>query len=232
MRRIWKMPLFLGVLAFVVGVSAGCNSNPIILIEYLLSDGDPKTDAEYPLKPRPKHEKEEVKVLVMTSCGGSSNADMIGVDRLLATEFIPVLEARCKDNKELVTVLKTQPLADFKRENPDWREMHPMDIGKKFGADYVIDIEVLEFSIIEPRTNQELMRGRSTVCMKAYDMSKSLREPAFRPVDYTFEYPKTHPIDRGEKSPARFRQDFVKKMAFDLVTPFTANTAQDKVSVD
>src|SRR6266545_58473 len=136
----WKARLAVALLAVVAG--AGCN--PILLLGHLINSDDPKLKAEFPLKPRPQHEKQEVRVVVLTSCPPTDSPEMVGIDRLLAAEFIPLLEKRCLENKEKVVVLKSKAVDEFKKDNPNWRSMSPYDIGKHFkDADYVIDIEVL-----------------------------------------------------------------------------------------
>src|SRR5258708_32626466 len=110
MSGIWKARLAVGML--VLAGAMGCN--PILLTSYLFNKDDPRMPAEYPLKPRPKHEKEDIKVVVLVSCTpGGISPEMIGVDRLLASEIIPLLEARCVENKEKVVVLKSTPIDKY-----------------------------------------------------------------------------------------------------------------------
>jgi hypothetical protein len=231
MRRIVLAPFIFAVGA--VASSAGCGSNPIVLIAYLFNNGDPKSPAEYPLKPRPKHEKEEVKVVVLAS--GNSNcltqADLIGIDRMLGAEFISLLESRCKDNKELVTVLKTQALDDFKRKHADWKSMHPMDIGKQLNADYVIEIELAKVSIYDPKA-RDLLKGQATIAVRAYDASKQNQDPAFSPAEYNIDYPPGRPELRDDTDITTFRQRFTKYMAAKLVILFTDHTAEQRVPTD
>jgi hypothetical protein len=233
MRRIVIAPLLFGLAAVFAG--AGCGSNPIILVAYLLNNADPKSPAEYPLKPRPKHEKDEVKVVVLTSCDPScmSEADLIGIDRMVGSEFISLLESRCKDNQELVTVLKTQALDDFKRKHADWKAMHPIEIGKQLKADYVIEIEVVNVSLYEPRSHQELLKGQATISVKAYDLAKQNQEPAFSPAEFNVDYPPGRPVSRDDQMQvSTFRQKFTKFIAKQLVIPFAPYTAEQKVPTD
>jgi hypothetical protein len=230
MRRIVIAPLLFGLAALFAG--AGCGSNPIVLIAYLLNNGDPKTPAEYPLKPRPKHEKEEVKVVVLSSCNPSFEADLVGIDRMVGSEFISLLEKRCKDNKELVTVLKTQALDDFKRKHLEWKSMHPIEIGKQLKADYVIEIEVLEASMYEPLSHFQLFKGQATVAVRAYDLSKQNQEPSFNPPDFNIDYPPGRPVPSDDTSPSSFRQKFTKFIAAKLVIMFADHTAEQKVPTD
>jgi hypothetical protein len=208
----------------------GCN--PILMTAYLLNRGeDPKMAAEFPLKPQPDRKKEPVKVVVLTSCAPGVPAELINVDRLLASDFIPLLEGRCQANKENVVIKKSQPIEEFKRENPDWRNMHPLEIGKHFQADYVIDIEVLSISMYEVRSRQ-LMKGRARIAMSAYDCSRPIKEPAYNPSEFIFDYPTTHAVSIDDVPPTAFRQRFVKRIANDLVLPFTAHTSNQMVNVD
>jgi len=228
MRGIWKTRLGVGLLALVSLM--GCN--PLLLTAYLFNKSDPRMPAEYPLKPQPKREKEEIKVVVLTSCVPGLSPDMIGVDRLLAAEFIPLLEKRCIENEEKVIVFKSSPIDAYKRDNPDWRRQSPYDIGKHLDANYVIDLEVLKIDLYEPGTRQELLKGRATVAVSCYDLSKKLKDPDFNPPEFNFEYPRGHEVPKSDVPLSTFRQKFVRRMAQELVLPFTAHTSNQKVNID
>ena len=227
MTGMWKARL--AVLGLVLVAGMGCN--PILLTAYLFDNDEPKSKADFALKPRPKHEKEEVRIVVLTSCVPGTSPEMIGVDRLLAQEIIPLLEARCLENKEKITVLRSAPIDKYKKENVNWRDKHPKEIGEYFQADYVIDIQVLEVSIFEPGTRRELLKGRANIAVAAYDMSKPLNEPAFNPSEFNFEFPRTHPVSVVDEPVSTFRQRFVKRIANDLVLPFTAHTSNQRVGM-
>jgi hypothetical protein len=228
MSNKWKARL----MVLTLGVIAGMGCNPILMTAYLFNNDDPKMPADFALKPQPKHEKEDVKIVVLTSCAPGITPEMIGVDRLLAAEFIPLLEARCRENKEKVTVLKSAPIDEYKKNEPEWRNQHPTEIAKHFKADYVIDIEVLDIEMFEPGTRREQMKGRAKVAVAAYDLSKKLKEPAYNPPEFNFEYPKTHMVSRFDEPPSTFRQKFIKRIAADLVLPFTQHKANQAVMVD
>lgn len=227
MRRFWIAPLLFGLTALFTGT--GCN--PILLLAYLFNNNDPKIKADFPLKPREKHEKEEVKVVVLTSSVPGLSPDMIGVDRLVAVEFIQQLEKRCQENEEKVKVLKSQPVDAYKRENPDWRRQSPYDIGKHFKADYVIDIEVLDITLFDPGS-RELMKGRARVKVGVYDLAKPLKDPAYDPPEYNFDFPRGREVPMHEMSLNTFRQQFIKRMAQDLILPYTAHTTNQKLNID
>lgn len=212
-----------------VVTSAGCN--PLLLLGYLSDTEDPKTNAKFPLKPAKGHEKEEVRVVVLTSCA-PDDPSMMNIDRMLAAEFIQLLEKRCADNKENVKVLKSSVIDEFKRNTPNWRNMSPYEIGKKFnGANYVIDIEVLRISTVEPKSQNQLMRGRAQVAVAAFDLSKPLAEPAYNPPEMPFVYPSVAAVSINDIPASTFRQEFVRNMAKSLVNEFTAHTTNDRLNL-
>jgi hypothetical protein len=223
----WKARLAVALLAVIAG--AGCN--PFLLMGHLINSDDPKQKAEFPLKPRPKFEKEEVRVLVLTSTPPTDSPEMVGIDRLLAAEFIPLLEARCAENKEKVVVKKLKLVDDFKKETPNWRSMTPYEIGKQFHADYVIDIEVLNISIFEPRSNRQLMRGRAQVGVAAFDMSKTLPDPVFT-TELPVVYPGAAEVSVNDEPYSTFRHKFVKHLATQLVIKFSAHSSGQKINLE
>jgi hypothetical protein len=228
----WKARLGVALLAVIAGM--GCN--PILFMGYLINgQEDPKMPAEFPLKPKPEKEKEPVKVVVLTSyplqSGDPRGADMIGADKLLAIEFISLLQARCAENKENVVIKASQIVENFKRDHPEWSRMSPNEIGKKFDADYVIDIEIISISISDPK-DRDLLRGRANISMACYDTSKPLDEPAYNPTELNFEYPKAYPVSRSDQPVSAFRKAFFKQMASQMVLRFSAHTSQQKVSID
>jgi hypothetical protein len=170
--------------------------------------------------------------MVLASAVPDASIEMIGVDRLLAAEFIPLLEKRCTENKELVSVLKSLPVDKYKNEHPDWKSQSPYDIGKHFKADYVIEIEVLKISLYEPKTNQQLLKGRANVRVTVFDLSKPLKEPVYSPPEFSFEYPHGFSADANDEPTTAFRQKFIKQIAKELSIEFTAHTSNQKVNLD
>lgn len=219
----------IAVALLAVVAAAGCN--PILLMGHLFNNNDNKLLAEFPLAPKNKNDKEEIRVVVLTSCPPTASPEMAGIDRLLAAEFIPMLERRCTENKEKVVVLKSKPIDDFKRENPNWRSMKPFDIGKHFGADYLIDVEVLSVGIFEPHSHRQLMRGRALIAVEAYDMSKTLPDPVFNK-EFNVLYPGAAEVSVSDVPYSTFRHAFVKHLANKLAIMFTAHSPKERVGLD
>jgi hypothetical protein len=233
MRRLWMTPVLFGLSALVAG--AGCNANPVLLVAYLLNDGEPKQPAEFPLKPQPKHEKDPVKVVVLTTCAPSPSAELAGLDRALAAEFIRKLQERCTENKQNVLVKKAQAIDQFKKDNPDWRNQSPYDIGKRLEADFVIDIEVQDISLYKPNTRQEFLQGQSRISVVVFNCSKTPadKDPVFSPPEYSIAYPRGgREVSKFDESVTSFRQKFIKRIAGELVMPYCDHTSDQRVMVD
>ena len=145
--RISRRTVVLGGAFAAMGI--GCGTNPFIIPQLLLNGGkDARVPAEYALKLPPK--KSEAKVIVLVWSNSGLHPDLTGVDRMLNAELIQMLDARLKENEEKVLVLKMPRIDEYKSENPNWRSVNPMDIGKTFGGDYVIDVEVQEMDLFKP----------------------------------------------------------------------------------
>ena len=109
---------------------------------------------------------------------------------------------------------------------------------------------MLDFSLYEPGTRRELMRGRVKIAMSGFDMSKSHKEPDvkivtsgsdmskshkepdYNPLEFNFEFPRTHPVPVVEEPKSTFRQRFVKYVADGLVQPFTPHYPAHRTIVD
>ncbi|MSR54073.1 MAG: hypothetical protein EXS09_12395 [Gemmataceae bacterium] len=210
----------------------GCGGlNPFVIIPALIQGGGrTKAPAEFELTPPPK--KTEAKVVVFVSSAAGLHPDLAGVDRMLNAELITMLDARLKANEEKVLVLKMPTIDKFRSDNPNWRSVHPYDIGKEFKADYVIDVEIQEMDLFKEGSQRRWLKGHATVSVNAYDLSKPLKEPAYR-LDYTPEYPhgreeEVEGRDSGVQRSA-FRMKFVQRIASDISVKFVASAQEYRV---
>ncbi len=218
MATKWRNRFLVGTLALVAAM--GCN--PIVSLSYLFNNGDPKTPPEYPLTPQPSRKHEEVRIVVITSARPGLN-EFRGIDQSLNTEFKRALENMAKETKEKITVLSNMPLSRYREEHPEWQSHHPIDIGKQFGADYVIDMEVLSISLFKPGTNRSLLQGKVAIALSAYDLSKREKVPALEQ-EYTTTYPASHEMDADSISLPGFRQKMLQRIASDLAIKFIPHT--------
>ena len=131
-----------------------------------------------------------------------------------------------KEAKEKIIVLKNQPVSRYQDEHPEWKSYHPIDIGKHFGADYVIDLEVLSISLFEPETNRRLLRGKTEIAISAYDLSKKDKAPSLEQ-EYTRHYPDSFKVDADSIALPAFREKMLQRIAADLARKFMPHRGSD-----
>lgn len=204
----------------------GCGGMNPFLLPYIFSGGQTKTPAEFPLAVQGK--KTKAKVVVFVSSNSGLPPDLAGVDRMLNAEVIRVLEERVKENEEKVEVLKMPKIDDFRANDPNWRAVHPYDLGKAVaqGTDYVIDVEILEMDLFKPGSRGQWLQGHATVAVAVYDLNKPLKEPAYKQ-DFSFEFPQGREVEVETRSQVgTFRMTFVQRIASDISVKFSASSPQ------
>jgi hypothetical protein len=223
----WKRRSF--VLGGATVALMGCNP---LLAPFLLGRGDSKTPPEYPLKqPEAKVKtREDARVLILVSARPLSS-DLIGIDKTLSGEFVRILEEQAKANKEKITVVPAMQVEKFKSDNTGWPLLSRVELGRKFKADYVIEVELGALSLYEPGTGRSLLKGRAVMSVAAYDIAKPTEEPAYK-TEMNLEYPNGRMIEATEIPLNRFQSEFLKKLAVELTWKFTEHETRGRFAAD
>jgi hypothetical protein len=219
--RVSRRGMLLGVGVGLAVTGLGCGGMNPFLLPYFFSGGQSKAPAEFPLTPPDK--KKEAKVVVLVSSKTGLPPDLTGVDKMLNAELIKMLTDRVRENEEKVQVLKMPALDKFKEDTPNWRAANPYDLGKKFEADYMIDVEIQEMDLFKPGSRGQWLQGRATVSVNAYDLSKPLKEPAQK-WEFPIAFPQ-HGYEREVESRAQvstFRMEFIQRIASNISVKFSA----------
>jgi hypothetical protein len=207
-RGVWL------TLAAVVAI--GCNP---ITLPFVLLRTEAKIPAQYPLRPKegPKRDKdEEIKVLVLAGMApGSVTVEFAGAEREVAAAVAKKLPEVGKANKEAFTVIPPHQLDTFKMQNPNWRSMRAGAIGKKLGADYVIELSVSGLQMYQPGTVNSIYEGQAQVAVEVSDTAETTGEPKHRYV-HSFRHP-GFPRAVDSMPPAQFRLEFIDKLAQEIV---------------
>jgi hypothetical protein len=124
------------------------------------------------------------------------------------------------------------PVIDkIREENPNWSSVDPYEVGKKFGADYVIDVEITDMDLYKPGSRNQFLLGHANVYVNAYDLSKVLTEPAYRQ-DFVIQYPQSEREVESRAQVSSFRMAFVQRIASDISVKFVATSPQKLHRVD
>jgi hypothetical protein len=198
-------------------LTIGCNP---ITLPFVLLRTEAKLEAQYPLRPKegPKKDKdEEIKILILAGMApGSVTVEFAGIERELAAAIAKKLPEVGKANKEVFTVIAPHQLDTFKMQNPSWRSMRAAAIGKRLGADYVLELTASGLQMYQPGALNSIYEGRAQVAVEVTDTAaEKAAEPRYRYVQ-SFNHP-GFPRSADAMPPAQFKLEFVDKLAQEIV---------------
>jgi hypothetical protein len=67
-----------------------------------------------------------------------------------------------------LSIVEPKKVVDFQRSDPSWETMDPADLGKKFGADRVLEIDLTQYSTRQP-DSPYLYRGHISAAIRIYN---------------------------------------------------------------
>ena len=221
-RHPWRLAglLLAAVTAF------GCN---VMSLPFFLMTGmDPKHEPKCKLASADK--EKEVKVVILTASHLDGRPEFLRADFDLGVMLERHIKIGFANNKERVTVISTAKVEKYKNDHPNWRRMGPAEIGRHFGADYVIDLELNDLNLYELGSGNQLYRGKGEIGLQVVDVNKADDPPKYEET-YTPLYPKTRgPIAVSDSNFSQFRQAFLNQCAKELSWRFTAHPTSDDFS--
>lgn len=207
-RAVWL------TLAAVLAI--GCN--PITTLGFIFHR-DTKMPAEYALRPKEgeKHEKDiDFTVLVLCNQGPTMPFEFAQADRQLAELIGKKLADEAKANKDKITVVPITRVDQFKFANQNWKYMRPTAIGRKLGADCVLDVTLASVNLYQPNSGNRIYEGRAEVQVDVYDVLAKDGNPPKHHYDYLFANSRLRMVDASEMPINQFRQAFLDRLAYDL----------------
>ena len=119
-----------------------------------------------------------------------------------------------------VDVIDPARVVKYQRENIYWDEMDKTELGKAFGADYILFISLIEFSTREPGS-LNLYRGRITGQVDLYKVSLPERSArVFRAREVRVRYPEHDPTGQPSEGDRDIRERTERLFAEKLVKKF------------
>lgn len=162
---------------------AGCQ---LIAAPFLMWGQEPTKDvpAEYPYLAGKK-----VAIVVWADTDTLFEYPQVQFD---VSEF---LAASLKSNVKGLTVVPARQVVDYQRRDASWYNRPPGEIGRDFGADRTLMVELTEYTTREPNS-PHLKRGRISANLKVYDTSKKDVAPSYK-TNITCKYPSGDAADWG-----------------------------------
>ncbi len=169
--RIRKWICMCGLLAAVVG-SGGCTTKMMKHTAYLIYGGrTKKVKAEFP------------------GFVGKTVAVVVYVDRStqynfpdLSLTLSSMIAGQLDKNVKGIKIIPPARIVRYQDENIYWEEMDKAELGKAFGADYVLFVPMEEFGTRLPESSY-LYQGRATCEPSVYDVTKPPRDSRVRKFD-------------------------------------------------
>lgn len=211
-------------LFLTVVLSGGCNL--AALPYFLLLGMNAETPAKCPLAK--KNDKKEIKVVLLATTPLDPRPEFLRVDRDLCMKVVAPLEELCKSNKEKLRCVPVAQVEKYKDEHQNWRAFGPEEIGKHFGADYVVQFEIDSISLYEQGSANQLYRGRAAISIGVTDLKKKPEGEIYRE-EYTIEYPGAKgPVPASDSNVAQFKQRFLTVIGREMAWRFTAHPMDEE----
>jgi len=221
-----RLRLAIPMLLAFVGMSIGCTpaSLSMLLMPFV-------GDNEIPECPLAKKDK-EVSVAVVCRATGLENRPELApvVEQELSELVTKKLKLRYLANKDKVNVLAPSRVRPYlATKGSDASSMY--ELGKTLKADYVITMEVTQFSMAD-NSFRTLYRGESEIDIRVLDINKDAGDATVWTKVFKREYPRGRHMDAGDISQLQFRTNFGAAIAEDVSRFFAEYSKDEKNHID
>jgi hypothetical protein len=212
------LPLAMALMLFVPGCSLAVMAGKIFL-------GDVKVQSQFRQATHTDLAKLNRKVLVLCSASDTIHTSYASVD-------YDILEG-------VIHRLKTHGI--HKIVSPDavsgWLDDHGgrcddlQELAEHFHAEYVIHIEVAQFTCIEDNS-PNLLRGHSEGHVRAYHLDDGAPAKKLLEImnsDFVSTYPAGNPISADKKSATNFQREYIERICLQLAQIFYDHTASEEM---
>jgi hypothetical protein len=195
----------------------GCN---LLALPFFILGPEPAREADLK-KLAADDKKKEVKVVILAHNTMEVKPEFIRIDRDLSERLRTQLKAGFEYNKENVRVVSSRRVDEFKNENPGWHTMDFEEIGKQFGADYVVFLEIKNISLYEKGSGNTLYRGRADINVSLIDVTNPDEGPLRKEFICQFPSEVRQGIPVDDINPEKFKNDFLHYVSGRLSWMFT-----------
>jgi hypothetical protein len=215
-----------GFLMTAAGLAAWCaGCSPGQMAYFLL----PESKADPGIRKLASDDKkQQIKIAIVASTQAlPTSVELMNADRQLAMLLAKQLFEQCQANDENVLIVGPQKVEEYKSTHPDWKDKGEREIGKHFGADYVIVLEIRSISLYERGSFNTVYRGQIDLGVDLIDI-KHPDEP-LEHRDYTDGYPEKNFAEAvdNDKGYRDFREKFLNHVAKRIAWYFTPHRHRD-----
>jgi hypothetical protein len=215
-------------LVWAVVATSGCNIGALSYFLFAPDDRQPP-ECQYFASP-----KQEIKVVFLVSVGTEIRPEFIRVDHDLSEMLVRSLRVKYQEDKATITIVPPSQVENFKDRNPNWQMKNMREVGNYFHADYVVNIDLDQLSLYEPRSLNQFFRGQGAVSVSVFDMRQPAPESKIWSNEFTFLYPTRgpEPVTLDNPNPVQFRSQFLAYMVKELSRCFAPYPRDDRYAFE
>ena len=204
-------------MALVAAACAGCKT--VVLLGYLIG-GPPSIEPEFDKQTKMSLKDDDKRIAVVCYAPKELKFDVEDVDAELAQHVAMRL------NGHGMKVIAPSAVQNWLDQHDDWDS--PAEVGRAVEADWVVYIDMQEYSLYEKGTMQ-LYRGRTTAMVKVFDMNEDEGEEIFAK-EVVSVYPirvakPAHEIPRD-----RFKALYMSRLSDEIGHLFYEHFAGDEIA--
>lgn len=205
------------VALLALGLS-GCQT--VMMLGYLIG-GPPSSDPDFHVKTKRSLDKKGTTVLVYCYAPKELKWDNEKIDYDVAKHLAHQLMNR------KIAVIDPDRVYDWLDKHDKWKKTS--ELGRAFKVDYVIHVDLKEYSLFEPRSSN-LYRGHADVQVNVVKMDDDRRDGN---VIYTnavkSHYPTRGPVDQNQMSFAEFKKRYLSALSYEIGTLFFSTETGDEI---
>jgi hypothetical protein len=209
------MVLAVGLLCLT---ASGCNY--IVVFGYLLG-GPPSVEPLFEKETKESMSGKDIKVCVVCFAPNEIKYNFENIDFEVAT----YVSHRLHTHK--IVVISPDRIKGWLEENKDWDR--PEEIGAYFKTDYVISIDMNEFSLYE-EGSAELYRGRAEAIVSVWKMEDDGHAERIFTKEKISKYPLHMAVDSAEKTYQTFKGEFLSRLSEEIGRFFYEYEVADEIA--
>ena len=198
-----RISLMLLASMLTVGTLSGCN---LFMLGAYLIGGPPSIEPAFDGETGMSMTEKDIKVAVVCTAPPDVQLQFSNIDSDLA-KYVAM-----RMHLKKIQVINPDRVNDWLDRNPDWDT--PEELGAKFEVDYVVYVELKDFSLYE-KNSAELFRGRSDVMVSVWKMEEDEGEQIFSR-DVESVYPRAVARSSYETKYSTFKREYLEVLSDDI----------------
>ena len=225
------------LLALLVGIggglsASGCGADGGAMAYFLMP--------EQRIEPKIKHlaiakddKKPAPRVVILTwTAALETRPEFINAEGTLAANLGRDIKELAKSADEKIEVIPARKVEEFKNTHPKWREMELWEIGRTFGADHLIYLEINKMSLYEPGSFNQLMRGQANITITLVDVKEPDEMPKHETMNCIHPGDAPGPVQVSDMQPLQFREKFLEYVGRQISHYFSRYPREERLRME